>query len=131
MFKGKIRELNNDDLNAVEGILGMYWFGELKDRFLKRIKDFVEQTPESLEQKYMYFVAEENGEVVGFAGMRKAPEHMKKYATTDNPAEFYISAAKYKGKGIGMALRSARIEEAKKLGFTEAIFFSPESHKDS
>jgi L-amino acid N-acyltransferase YncA len=56
---------------------------------------------------------------------------MRQYATTENPVEFYVLASKYEGKGIGTALRNKRIEEAKRLGYTEVIFYSPESHKES
>ncbi len=130
MFKGEIKILEERDLSSVEGILGLYWEGELKDKFFKRIKDFTDRTPESIEQLYRVFVAEENGEVVGVGVLRKASEFMKKFTTTDNPAEFYVLAVKYKQRGIGEALREARIIEAKKLGFTEVVLYGAESHKD-
>jgi len=83
------------------------------------------------DKKYRFFVAEENGEVVGIAGLRSAPEHMKVFAKTNNPAEFYVLASKYKGRGIGEALRLKRMEEAKNMGFTEIVLYSPNSHSDS
>lgn len=115
---------------AVEGILGLYWDGPLKEKFFKRIKDVVDKTPESIEQSYRCFVAEENGEVVGVGVLRRASEFMKKFTSTDNPAEFYVLAVKYKKRGIGEALREARIVEARKLGFTEIVLYGAESHKD-
>ncbi|OHA88039.1 MAG: hypothetical protein A2741_00055 [Candidatus Zambryskibacteria bacterium RIFCSPHIGHO2_01_FULL_43_27] len=131
MFKGEVRQMKQEDLPRAEAILALYWSGELKDRFVKRMRDFVAQTEESIEQKYKYVVAEEGGEVVGMAALRKAPQFMSQFTTTSNPAEFYIAAVKYKEKGIGFALREERIKEARRLGFTEAVFFSAESHKDS
>jgi len=131
MFNGAIRELKSEDIEGVGNILGLYWSGELKDRFLKRLKDFVARTPESIKEEYKCFVAEENKEVVGIAVFRKVPEHMRQYANTDKAVEFYLLAAKYKSRGIGRALGEKELEEAKKEGFTEGIFYSAESHKDS
>lgn len=131
MFKGIIRELKPEDMEAVESILGLYWDGELKERFLKRLKDFVAHTPESIENKYKCFVAEENGEIIGLAVSRIAPEHMRQYIETEKPVEFYLLAVKDKGRGIGTALREKGLEEMKKDGYTEVVFYSAESHKDS
>ena len=130
IFTGTIRSIENKDLPAVESIVGLYWEGELKEKFFKRITNITNHSPESLEQLYRCFIAEENGEIVGVAVLRKAPEFLKPYTTTNNPGEFYLSAAKYKGRGIGHALREARIIEAKKLGFTEIVLYSAASHKD-
>jgi len=131
MFNGTIRELKEKDLKDAEEIFGLYWEGELKDRFVQRAKDFVNRSPQLIEQEYRYFVAEDNGEIVGAVTFRKAPDYIKQYSETDNPAEFYVIAVKYKGRGIGYALRAKCLEEAKKLGFSEALFYSAENHKDS
>lgn len=56
---------------------------------------------------------------------------MKQYASTEKVIEFYVAAVKCQGKGIGTALRTRRIEDAQKQGYTEAVFFSGETHKDS
>lgn len=37
MFKGIILELKRDDAEAVKGISGLYWDGELKERFIRRM----------------------------------------------------------------------------------------------
>ncbi len=127
-----IRNFQKEDREEVEAIFALYW---TDPEFLKRLSDklnmCIEQTKEYLDKKYRFFVAEENGEVVGIAGLRSAPDHMKLYTKTNNPAEFYVLASKYKNKGIGTALRLKRIEEAKKLGFTEVVLYSPNSHKES
>ncbi len=56
---------------------------------------------------------------------------MKQYAKTNDPIELYILAVKYKRKGIGSALQSKMIEEAKRQGYTEAVAYSGETHQDS
>ena len=127
-----IRDFKKEDLKEVETIFAIYW---TDPKFLKRLslklKMAIDNSPEYVQKKYRFFVAEENGEIVGIAGFRSASEYMKRYAKTSNPVEFYVLASKYKNKGIGEALRLKRIKEAKKLGFTEAVLYSPDSHKDS
>lgn len=126
-----IRKLQEKDIPEVESIYDLYWSDRFKQNLSRKLKDYVANSQESIEQGFNYFVAEENNEVIGVAGFRRVKSHMIKYTTTKNPVEFYILAVKNKGKGIGSALRQKRIEEAKKLGYTEAIFFSSENHKDS
>ena len=127
-----IRDFKKDDLEAVEEIFAIYWTDpEFLKKLSHKLRMCINQTEEYINKKYRFFVAEEKGEVVGIAGFRVAPSHMRLYAKTKNPAEFYILAAKYKGRGIGKKLRLKRIEEAKKLGFTEIVFYSPNSHKES
>jgi len=127
-----VRNFKKEDKKQVENIFAMYWTDQ---EFLKKLSDKLEmcinQTQEYFDGKYRFFVAEKNGEIVGVAGMRSAPAHMKVYAETDNPVEFYVLASKYKGQGIGKALRLKRMEEAKNLNFTEIVFYSPNSHSDS
>jgi L-amino acid N-acyltransferase YncA len=126
-----LRELKSTDTPAIESIYDLYWTGDFRANLSKRLKGFIENSPDVIAQGFKYFVAEDNGEIVGVAAFRKLPEHMKEYATTNNPVEFYVSAVKYKGKGIGTALRTKRIEEAKALGYTEALFYSGDTHQDS
>lgn len=127
-----IRDFKKGDKEEVEQIFVLYWTDpEFLKKLSNKLEMCIEQTQEYIDKKYRFFVAEEKGEIVGIAGLRKAPDHMKQYATTNNPAEFYVLGVKYKGKGIGEALRLRRIEEAKKLGFTEIVLYSPNSHKDS
>jgi L-amino acid N-acyltransferase YncA len=131
MSNFKIRELKKEDAGDVEKIYDLYWSGEFRKHLSERLKDFLNHSDDSIEQGFNYFIAEKDKEIVGIAAFRKLPERMKKYVKTDKPAEFYVLAVKYKNQGIGKALRAERIEKAKKLGFTEAIFFSGEKHKDA
>ncbi len=131
MFKGTIRPLQKEDIKSVEEIFDLYW----NDSFRKNLSDKLEKylaNDSSLEnENFEFFIAEENGEIVGVSAMRKAPEHIKKYSTTENPAEFYVLAVRIQGKGVGSAMTLSRIEKAKKSGYTEVLLFSGEKHKDS
>ncbi|MDP3989339.1 MAG: GNAT family N-acetyltransferase [bacterium] len=126
------RILSHEDHEAVKEILTRYWtdpefLNELSDNFL----NYVHHTKESIDQNYQFYVAEQCDEVVGVAGFRSAPEYLLIYAQTDNPIEFYILASKYTGRGIGEALRLKRIEEARRLGFSEVLLYSPKTHNES
>lgn len=127
-----IRDFQKNDKRGVEEIFALYW---TDSGFLKKLSEKLEmcisQTQEYINKQYRFFVAEENNEIVGIVITRKAPEAMKLYAQTENPAELYVIASKYKHKGIGKELRMKALEEVKKLGFTEMVFYSPDSHKES
>lgn len=125
------RELRVDDVPAIEAIYDLYWHDDFRERLSQRLQDFINHTDDSVKQGFKYFVAERDGGVVGVAVIRRLPDHMKMYATTNNPAEFYVVAVKYKNQGIGKVLRDTRIKEARKAGYTEALFFSGETHTDS
>ncbi|MDB5265630.1 MAG: hypothetical protein JWM39_343 [Parcubacteria group bacterium] len=116
-----IRELRQEDISAVEEIFDLYWSGEFRAHLSERLHS----------SDLQWTVAEENTEIVGVAASREAPTRMRKYAKTDRVVEFYIAAAKYKGRGIGTALRNARIEQARKDDFKEVVFFSGDTHQDS
>lgn len=127
-----IRTLEKGDIPAVEDIFKLYWTDlEFLKKLSEKLINFVDQAAEFIEKKYRFYIAEENGEVVGVVGMRTIPSHMREFATTNNAAELYIIASKYKNKGIGKLLKSTIIEESKNLGFTEIILYSPDSHNDS
>lgn len=127
-----IREFQSEDLEAAKDIFALYFTDpEFLEELSNSLKMFVEQTDEGIEQKYRFFVAEENNEIVGVAGLRCAPDYLRVLVQTNNPAEFYITVSKYKNKGIGEALRLKRLEEAKELRFTEIVLYSPDSHQES
>ncbi|MEN9341776.1 MAG: Acetyltransferase domain [Candidatus Parcubacteria bacterium] len=127
-----VRDFQKGDKKAVEQIFALYWTDpEFLKNLSRKLDMCVDQTEEYINKQYRFFVAEEHGDIVGISGLRKAPSYLRRYARTDNPAEFYILASKYRHKGIGTILRLKRIEEARKLGFTEVVCYSPNSHKDS
>lgn len=43
----------------------------------------------------------------------------------------YVIASKYKRKGIGGKLKAQLIEEVRRIGFSEILLFSPNSHDES
>ncbi|MDE1919102.1 MAG: GNAT family N-acetyltransferase [Patescibacteria group bacterium] len=109
----------------------MYWEGDFREKLSKKLADFVNHASESVKQEFGYFVAEENGEVVGVAILRKAPAYIRTFASTGNPAELYILAVKNPGCGIGKALAEAVLSEMKSRHYTEAVLYSSEAHRKS
>lgn len=131
MFNGTVREIKKEDAAAVEGMYDLYWSGGFRENLSKRLVGFVSQDADLLKQGFQYFVAEGNDEVVGVIAFRKSPLRMKEYSKTDDPAELYILAVKYKRHGIGRMLVSRLIKEVTELGYTEVVLFSGETHDES
>lgn len=132
MFTGIIRELYKEDKQPLEKIFSMYWTDdEFRKKLSRRLAQYLDKDSEALDSKFEYLVAEKDGEVVGVISFRKCPEKMKKFTRTSNPAEAYVLAVKYKRKGIGGALFARALEKIKDSGYTETVFYSPESHNDS
>ena len=120
-----IRPLQESDVSQVEAIFDMYWH----DSFRQSLADKIQLHFGG--QDFKFFVAVEDEEVIGVAGIRKAPERMMHFAKTTNPAEFYMMAVKERGKGVGKQMAIHILEELKSSGYTEALFFSGESHKET
>lgn len=118
----KIRNYNSNDKGAVQNIFTKYWTDE----------EFLSELSENIDGGKMHFyVAEKDSEVVGVAGFREAPEYLRLYAETKNPAELYIVASKLKNEGVRSVLVKKVIDEAKNLLFTEIECYSPETHNSS
>ncbi len=117
-----IRKYQEKDRKDVEEIFDLYW---TDPEFLDELSGKLNSIKDS------FFVAEENDEIVGIIGFKDLPDYLKPYTSTNNPIEFYIVAAKYKRKGIGEKLTIKLTEETKKLGFTEILLYSPQTHSDS
>ena len=126
-----IRLLKKEDIKPVEKIFDLYWTDSFRKNLSDKLEKYINNDSNLKNQGFKFFVTEENGEVVGVAGIRKLPEHMKKHSTTNNPAEFYVLAVKNQGQGIGSSLTLQRMEEAKKDGYTEVVLFSGEKHQSS
>lgn len=126
-----IRELQKSDVPQIEAIYDLYWSGDFRENISKRLNQFVENATEITEQHFAYFVAEENSEVLGVVAIRNCPTHMREYATTPNPGEIYILAAKTKGTGIGKSLIQKTLSESRIAGYTESLLYSGETHSDS
>lgn len=131
MFQGIIRPLEQKDLESVGGILDLYWHDDFRQNLEAKLQRYVGKDSNLMAQNFKFFVAEEGGEVVGVAAIRRVPEHMRGYTTTSNPGEFYVAAAKERGRGIGKALAVRRFDEAGREGYTEIVLFGGETHQDS
>lgn len=124
-----IREFKQEDQKVVEEIFALYW---TDPEFLKELSDELQSFIKlSLNKDLGFFVAEENGEIVGIVGFKKLADYFKPYAETNNPIELYVIAVKHKRNGVGKKLKIRFIEEIKKMGFSEILFFSPNSHNES
>lgn len=124
-----IREFQESDQKAVGEIFALYW---TDPEFLKELSDELQLYVKKTSKKDCgFFIAEENSEILGIVGFKKLSDYLKPYALTDNPTEFYVIAVKYKRKGIGERLKLKLIEEARKIGFSEILLYSPNSHNES
>ncbi|MFH1402099.1 MAG: GNAT family N-acetyltransferase [Patescibacteria group bacterium] len=124
-----IREFKQGDQGAVEKIFALYWTDpEFLKEFSGELQLFIKMT---LNKDLGFFVSEEDNEVVGIVGFKKLADYLRPYATTNTPVELYVIAVKHKRKGIGKKLKMKLIEEVKKMGFGEILFFSPNSHDES
>jgi len=118
----EIRDYSEKDKDAVQDIFIKYW---TDDEFLNEL------AANLTERKVYFYIAEKGGDVVGVAGFREAPEYLRAYAETKNPAELYVVASKLQNKGIGSMLVQKVIEKARNLSFTEIECYSPETHNSS
>ncbi|MBI4993556.1 GNAT family N-acetyltransferase [Candidatus Wolfebacteria bacterium] len=113
----------------MEEIFALYWTDpEFLKELLSELQLYVKKTPK---KDSGFFVATENSEILGIVGFKKLANYLKPYALTNNPVEFYVIAVKYKRRGIGKTLKLKLIEEARRLGFTEILLYSPNSHSES
>lgn len=126
-----IRPLEERDREDVEKIFNLYWQDDFRNNLSDKLDKYFNNDQSLKEQNFKFFIAEDGGKVVGVAAIRKAPEHMKDFVVTKNPAELYVAAVKEKGKGIGSALAVERMNEAKKEGYTAVVLFSGNTHQES
>lgn len=133
MLKPLIREMEKSDMNAVAELFAIHWADDrdFQMRLIDRAIGFINQTAEVMDQKFTYFVADNAGDVVGVAGMRNIPDHMRDVTVTDNVCELYILAVKEKSRGVGKALVSQILHTAEAAGYTEIVLYSGETHQDS
>jgi|AntRauTorckE6833_2_1112554.scaffolds.fasta_scaffold18942_3 L-amino acid N-acyltransferase YncA len=127
----KVRLLAAEDKDSVEKIFNLYWDDSFRQNLSEKLTAFISGAEEMKMQDFHFVVAEENDEILGVAAYRKCPDNMRQFTETDNPAEFYVAAVKNKGKGVGTLLMNEKIQTLKQKGYTEIIFFSGETHKDS
>lgn len=94
--------------------------------------EFLSELDESLtDSEAIFYVLTEYRDVMSIVGVRKVTNYLLKHTQTENPLELYIIASKNKGKGAGSKLCNFIIKEAKILGYTEIICYSPETHESS
>lgn len=131
-FQGEIRQLALADLDALQPILER-WIVD-RDTGIPRpdeVREDLDLMRASVDGSngYQYFVAEENGQVVGVIGMRQPPEKLLElgFLHTNNPIELvnaYVTPEQKGGKGVGRALVSRLEDEATQQGYTEIVLNS-------
>lgn len=124
-----IRKFQESDQKAVEEIFVLYWTDPV---FLKELSNELgAYLKEESGKERGFFVAEENGEILGVVGFKKLADYLKPFVMTDNPVELYVIAAKRRREGVGEKLKLRVLEEVLNAGFSEALMYSPHSHKES
>jgi len=126
-----IRPLEKRDVEFVGKIFDQYWADDFRNNLSSKLESYFQNDVVLKNQKFKFFVVEENGEIVGVDAIRNLPIHLKEYSSTSNPAELYVVAVKNIGKGVGKVLVSQKFELAKNEGYTEILLFSGETHQDS
>lgn len=122
-----VRNLEPSDQKSVNEIFRLYWNDhEFIEEIEEKINSFLKGN-----KKVGFYIVEKEGEIVGIGGFRSVEDYLGEYAKTKKPAELYILASKYKRQGIGKILGEKMLEEIEKLGFSEILCYSPETHADS
>ena len=136
-FTGIVRPLLEHDLSSIRPILET-WVRDSKtgEQIPEEIAEDLDLMRESArgESERRYFVAEENGEIIGVIGMTKPREYMEPYVTTHNPVELinaYVAQEQAGGRGVGRALVNRVVEQARFNRNTEVILNSGPRYKDS
>lgn len=111
----KFRKYTKEDKSSVNEIFRLYWTDS----------EFLEELNTELE-KVDFWVAEENGEIIGVLGTRPAP----KYLGDSESLELYIIASKTKEKGLGSALLKY-VEKQVPEKYKHLVLYSPETHESS
>lgn len=127
-----VRNYKKQDEGAVKEIFSQYWTdANYIAELIGELNTHVGEEGDHGTNKCRFYVAERDGELVGIAGFRVAPEYLRKEVGTENPAELYIIASKFQGVGIGNLLSQTVVREARDLYFTEIVCYSPETHNSS
>lgn len=126
-----VRKLQAQDVARVEQIFDKYWNDDFRANLSDKVSRYIAHDEELQNHNFQMHVLEDGGDVAAVSAMRDAPEHMAKYARMSNPVEFYVLAVQEQNQGYGSILTKERMRVAQEMGYTEAVFFSGETHQDS
>ena len=129
-FSGEVRDFQESDIEKVRPILETWLIDrETGQPLPEEVEEDLDIMRGSLngENQRHYFVAEEEGKVLGVIGITPPREAMMPFATTSNPIELvnaYVSRDERAGRGVGTALVKGAEQEARSQGATELILNS-------
>ena len=126
-----IKYLNKNDIESVKKIYSLYITRpEQLDHQIDYLNNFLNKETKAMKSDLRYLVAEDNKEIVGILGFRKALEDMIIFTKTARPVELYSLFVKTKKQGVGKNLIREMIKIIKQLKYTEIVVFSANKWKD-
>jgi L-amino acid N-acyltransferase YncA len=127
-----LREPKKEDLSAIKDLYARYYdTSEDVDHFVDRVRQSIDQDETAQATDLRYFVAEEEGCIVGIVGFRTLPSAIASFAESSKPGELYSLFVSTKKSGIGTALLQNTLEEMRLSGYTEVVVYSAERWKES
>ncbi len=126
----KIRKVNDTDYIEIREIYS-YYVSETAvsfEFFVPSLEEFKNRV-EKISSKYPYIVAEDNGEVIGYAYGSEAYNE-RAACSWDSDVSVYVRAD-YHGKGIGRRLYAALEQMLKMLGYVTVYALVTGENKDS
>ena len=131
-FQGLIRPVSKKDISDIKDIYAQFYTNpEDLTHFLDRVEEVINHSSDAIKWDFHYFVAEDEGEVVGVIGYRIPPQKLIDFTKTPKPLELYSLFVRNPKLGVGRKLIEKILEEAKKSNYTEMVLYSSDKWKVS
>jgi len=126
----KIEKPTQNEFTGIRQVLSQWTFSREVRKYSERIRDEI-----AGRSKYnmQFWVAKENGRVIGIAGLGESLPKEMSYAQTEIPCSLKILYVHgdHQGKGIGTILITFIEQQAKKQGYDEILVRSAERYRGS